>query len=420
MIDLEEYETLLNAPKLYSEFTNAVIGNGHYTAAQGNDPGCFLHVLNNLLDYNGSVGGVSAPYTTSATNADGSPVILTSLWENNYYNMPALQNTSSYMTNEEEVYVCDGLDVGAPAGKNLYQVDREAGNPPSVYTQLASDFIETQNPDGTYSYTKKTLRQKTIDMYYLIANSVEQKNTRSSGSGEFQLARDGVTVSSFLTNFVEGDMKGLDPEEPTEPTPPDPFEEEPPVFNLAAPQPPEKPIYTEKIYDKPLAQWYTNLWYIMDGSTTSDEVYSVYDEQADFDYFTVPNQPKTSTLSNNNYVVIDDSIASNPNWLQFALNNGLVTISQAGLRNETHSTNITWKRTEFTSTSDIYEVQDDTKIAKAEAEYQKTMTEIQIQDKQYDIQLKKLDTEHSALGKEYESIKGVMDKNTERSFTAFS
>ena len=37
-----------------------------------------------------------------------------------------------------------------------------------------------------------------------------------------------------------------------------------------------------------------------------------------------------------------------------------------------------------------------------------------------DIEIKKLDTEHSALEKELESIKGVMQKNTERSFSAFS
>ena len=174
------------------------------------------------------------------------------------------------------------------------------------------------------------------------------------------------------------------------------------------------PEYTDKIYDKPLAQWYTNLWYIMDGNSTSDEIYSVYDEQAEFDYFTVPNVSKTSTQDNNNYVVISDDLAGNQEC------NGLVTLSQATLKNDTNSTNIRWEGIEYSSTSDIYESQDETKIAKAEAEYQKTLTEIQAEDKQLDIEIKKLDTEHSALEKELESIKGVMQKNTERSFSAFS
>jgi len=418
--DMEEYLEQLNAPKLYSEFTNAVVGNSHYQQAQNNDPGCFLHVLNNLLDYDGTVGGTQAPYNTSAKDASGNIIQLTSLWENNNYNMPNLQNISNHMTAEEDTYVCDGNDVGAIDGKNLYQMDREAGNAPSIYTQLASDFIEIDEGNGTFSYKKKTLRQKIIDMYYLIANSVEQQNTRGSGNNEFKLAQGSVTVASFLTNFVDGDMKGLDPKEPKEPSPPEDFTEEPPEMKIPAPQEPKKPVMTDKIYDKPLAQWYTNLWNLMDGSTKSDEIYSIYDEQADFDYFTVQNKPKNSTKDNNNYVVIANELASDANWLQFVLNNGQVTMSQAALRENINGTDITWAGVESSSTSDIYESQDDTKIAKAEAEYKKTLYEIQAEDKQLDIKIKKLDTEHSALLKEVESIKGVMDKNTERSYTAFS
>ena len=41
-------------------------------------------------------------------------------------------------------------------------------------------------------------------------------------------------------------------------------------------------------------------------------------------------------------------------------------------------------------------------------------------DKKYDQDLKKLDTEHSALQTEYESLKSTIDKNVERSFNAFS
>ena len=41
-------------------------------------------------------------------------------------------------------------------------------------------------------------------------------------------------------------------------------------------------------------------------------------------------------------------------------------------------------------------------------------------DYKSDQDLKKLDTEHTALQTEYESIKGVIQKNVERSFKAFS
>ena len=45
---------------------------------------------------------------------------------------------------------------------------------------------------------------------------------------------------------------------------------------------------------------------------------------------------------------------------------------------------------------------------------------IQSKDKEYETELKKLDTEHNALQTEYDSIKGVIEKNVERGFKAFS
>jgi prefoldin subunit 5 len=56
----------------------------------------------------------------------------------------------------------------------------------------------------------------------------------------------------------------------------------------------------------------------------------------------------------------------------------------------------------------------------AEAKYKKTITEIESKDKQYDQDLKDLDTEHTALQTEYDSIKEVISKNVDRSFKAFS
>ena len=414
--DLEEYEKNKNLPHLYNDFTNAVINNSHYSAAKYGDPGCFLHVLNKFFNYDGvnnSSCGSGAPYMTSVG------VALTSdmFFETEWYDMPELKPIQDAMRDYESDYVCDGIDVGTDGTKNLYEVARENGVTPSIYEKLVSDFIEIDNGDGTYEYQKKTLMQKTIDMYYVIANSTQIQSSRGFGPGTFTIAN----VSELLTNFVEGDMRGLDPEEPEEPKfdgePPEPFDEEPPKMKVAYPTEPEKPVYTEKILDKPLAQWYTNLWYAMDGSDLSDALYSIYDENADFDYFTVPNNVKASNEYSNYYKVINDDLASDSNWLQFALTNGLVTLSHAGLRTDN---NIRWEGIEFSSTSDIREVEDSAKIAKAEAEYTSSLKEIEAQDKQYDLQLKKLDTEHTELKQEVESIKNVMSKNVERSFTVFS
>lgn len=63
--------------------------------------------------------------------------------------------------------------------------------------------------------------------------------------------------------------------------------------------------------------------------------------------------------------------------------------------------------------------QDEAKLAKAEAEYNKGMEEIQAEDKRFEIDQKKIDTQYKALQAEEESIKSVLSKNVERSFKAF-
>ncbi len=58
-------------------------------------------------------------------------------------------------------------------------------------------------------------------------------------------------------------------------------------------------------------------------------------------------------------------------------------------------------------------------IEKAEAEYNRDMQEIQMQDKRYEMDQKKIDTEYNACLSEEESIKNVLSKNVERSFKTF-
>ena len=48
------------------------------------------------------------------------------------------------------------------------------------------------------------------------------------------------------------------------------------------------------------------------------------------------------------------------------------------------------------------------------------IADLEAKDNKYDLELKKLDTEHNALQTEYESIKGLVDKNIEKSFNCFS
>ena len=73
-------------------------------------------------------------------------------------------------------------------------------------------------------------------------------------------------------------------------------------------------------------------------------------------------------------------------------------------------------RLTYTNTSTI----DKSALAKAEAEYEHTMKQIDRKDKRYDMDLNKLETERTALTTEYDSVKKVIQDNIERTFKIFS
>ena len=63
---------------------------------------------------------------------------------------------------------------------------------------------------------------------------------------------------------------------------------------------------------------------------------------------------------------------------------------------------------------------DSTSLKKAEAEYENALKKINTQDKKYDMELNRLETERSALTTEYDSVKKVISDNIERTFGIFS
>lgn len=62
---------------------------------------------------------------------------------------------------------------------------------------------------------------------------------------------------------------------------------------------------------------------------------------------------------------------------------------------------------------------DDYELARVEAEYETAMDEIQQKDKRFDLELQTIDTEHSAIQTEIDSVNKVMDKNIDRTFKIF-
>lgn len=113
------------------------------------------------------------------------------------------------------------------------------------------------------------------------------------------------------------------------------------------------------------------------------------------------------------YAVLLDGLASSADWIKFAFENGIVTMEQIDALNA-------WNSLSYTNCSDIREETKDKAVTKAEAEYKAAMNKIENKDKQYDLELKNIDTEHNSLQTEYDSIKEAINKNVERVFKMYA
>lgn len=113
------------------------------------------------------------------------------------------------------------------------------------------------------------------------------------------------------------------------------------------------------------------------------------------------------------YQMLPNGLASSTEWIQFALENGIVIMEQI-------DSVANWQPITYTSCSDIIEQNDSTAATIAEAEYNKAMRQIEAKDEMFDLELKNIDTEHSSLESEYESVKKAMSGNIERTFQMYS
>lgn len=108
------------------------------------------------------------------------------------------------------------------------------------------------------------------------------------------------------------------------------------------------------------------------------------------------------------YKVLENGLANSREWMEYAFESGLVSMEQVDL-------SYNWISMDYKTCSSIFDDTDNTNIvAKAEAKYNRSMNDIKQKDSMYDLQLKNIDTEHTSLQTEYDVIKGVINKNIER------
>lgn len=118
----------------------------------------------------------------------------------------------------------------------------------------------------------------------------------------------------------------------------------------------------------------------------------------------------------------EGNAATNSDWLKSMIESGEISLNVATYNKRTceFTLEATSPSSEsvvsYTETSEI----DSTAVAKAEAEYEHAMRQINRKDKEYDLDLAELDTKRQALTKEYESVKTVISENIERTFGIFS
>ena len=180
------------------------------------------------------------------------------------------------------------------------------------------------------------------------------------------------------------------------------------------------------IIDPEKAQWYTNLWYRMNGYDNPEmierlrpEIVNDRDEDTTRTDYILSLMDIEKVTNTENFEVLDKNLMGSKDWLNNALSQGWLTMERVGKTQTSNKYELNWSSIIYTNATDITQVEDQERISLAEVKYAKTVRDIQAKDKKLQADMTKLDTEHNALLTQYQSIKSAIDKNVERSFKTF-
>jgi hypothetical protein len=116
------------------------------------------------------------------------------------------------------------------------------------------------------------------------------------------------------------------------------------------------------------------------------------------------------------------SSISNNKYFQDGLRNGSFYLKQQVSSSDSSSTAIDaqFESVSWSSLSVIADGYDTSDDAEAEAEYEAQTLVLNNQDKMLDLELNQIETQHTAIESEIESVQKILDKNVETSFKIFS
>ena len=184
-----------------------------------------------------------------------------------------------------------------------------------------------------------------------------------------------------------------------------------------------------KEYEETLAAYRKELY-----SRHGAEIYAKVEQEPElaeemdtalFNYFvSIYNQIKAcgGCVSIDEYDGPEGDAANNTEWLQSMIQSGQFSVEIVTTNSKTGEVDLDTTSPSsdtclaYTPTSTI----DNRALAKAEAEYEHKMKQIDKKDQQFDLDLSKLETERTALTTEYESVKKVIEDNIDRTFGIFS
>lgn len=148
-----------------------------------------------------------------------------------------------------------------------------------------------------------------------------------------------------------------------------------------------------------------NSSYVYIGQEDEDAVTSVVDKSADF----------FDELYNNicEYGWREDDAIDDSEYLESMIKDGRYSMSS--LNEDGY-----YYQTRYNETGYITEVSDTDAIARAEAEYTAKKAELTYKEDSIDLKTKQLDAEISSLTTEYDTVKSLISKSIEKTFTMFS
>ncbi|MDD3238073.1 MAG: hypothetical protein PHV37_08270 [Candidatus Gastranaerophilales bacterium] len=339
-----------------------------------------------------------------------------------YLELTARRNNNEYQAQQiaqQKLMLANQTDAVANAFSNkmsnqqLLFVKVDANNNSNASTRLTYDIITSTDPINGLSMRlvdqngNIVIPQKYADTSENVQNATDKYNKAINNkcfTGFTYTEGKGFSNTIYTgQNFMSTYMSGLNNDYMSNPildkngaiVDPDEFQKN--IEEMDAPS----------FYD----YWTKNEYSFQNTNVLNNEELYINDDASASDAYKFTME----TIRNNQgeKYIIDDKCTDN-DYLEKKIRSGEWTLEKVDADSDTGFSSVTWQGLESVSDS-LYTADD----AAAEAEYEEKAGVLARQDKMFDMRLKQLETEHTALQTEMDSVKKVIEKNVESSFKTF-